>query len=92
MGDGDLDDEDALHVQLRLVRRRAVHPRYEGARHIAGRPYFDVAVLTLDEAADVDGANGFVAPVCLPGESRGELDAYEGDQVEVAGKPAAGYT
>ena len=71
---------------MRLVHDYKIHPDYGGSRRVAGSPYYDVAVVTLDRPANLSDGSGFVEPICLPDKPSHELDKYEGDQVEVAGK------
>ncbi len=81
LGDADLDDD--VGVQLRRIRVWAVHPRYDGFR-----PYFDVALITLDREANLTTTTTqqqYVSPICLPENYSHDVDKYEGDLVNVAG-------
>ncbi len=83
LGDGDLEDRKG--IQFRAIEKRAIHPRYVGAKRAPlGSPYFDVAVLTLDKKVDISGS--YVRPICLPESASDNIDKYEGDQVDVAGE------
>ncbi len=77
LGDGDLKDN--IGVQRRLVEKYEIHPKYE-----EGKPYFDVAVLTIRPEANI--SSQFVRPICLPKFSSDLIDEFDGDQMDVAGK------
>ncbi len=81
LGDGDLDER--FGIQMRTIRRRAIHPLYVGFKRRLGSPYFDVAVITLSKEANV--TSGYVRPICLPEQASDRIDKYEGHQVDVAG-------
>ncbi len=82
LGDGDLSER--FGIQVRTIRKRAVHPQYEGRSRRLDSPYYDVAVLTMNREADVAG--GYVRPICLPYGPSENVDRYVGQQVDVAGK------
>ncbi len=76
LGDGNLSD--TVGIQRRLITQHTMHPKYE-----IGRPYYDVAILTLDPPANITGQ--YVRPICLPETSSEDVDEFDGDQMDVAG-------
>ena len=64
----------ARAYQCSIRNKKIRHPKYQ-----EDLPYFDVAVLTLDGPADIDGFH--VRTICVPAFALPVLDLHAGDQV-----------